>query len=83
MKPKREANVQTPSIKIKALWTYPAFLASGFPEIGLILFNSMSKNWTVLAFTFFLFSWDAWQRGLEGEIETTVGFRYPGISRPC
>lgn len=56
MKLKHEANVQTRRIKIKAPWKYSAFLASHFPELGLILFNSMSKDWTVLAFNVFFFS---------------------------
>ena len=75
MKLKHEANVQTPRIKIKAPWKYLAFLASHFLEIGLILFNSMSKDWTVLAFSVFFQVGNSWQRDLEGEIGITVGFR--------
>lgn len=75
MKLKHEANVQTPRIKIKAPWKYSAFLASRFLEIGLILFNSMSKDWTVLAFNVFFQVGDSWQHDLEGEIGITVGFR--------
>ena len=75
MKLKHEANGQTPRSKIKAPWKYSAFLASHFPKIGLILFNSMSKDWIVLAFNVFFQVGDSWQRDLEGEIGITVGFR--------
>lgn len=81
MKLKHQDDVRTPRINIKVPWKYSAFLASHFPEIGIILFNSLFKDWIVLEFNifclfFFFFQvGDFWQCDLEGEIGITVGFR--------
>lgn len=53
MKLKHQDDVRTPRINIKVPWKYSAFLVSHFPEIGIILFNSLFKDWIVLEFNVF------------------------------
>jgi len=53
MKLKHQADVRSPRIKIKVPRRHSAFLASHFPNAGIILFNSLFKDWSVLAFNVF------------------------------